>query len=101
MNKYQRYYALHREECNAQRLARYHNNPDVIAKREEKERLKAEKVAAKQAEKEAEKIRKKAEREEKHRQKTQLALATKKITKKDTPLGEFLTQTPPVEDVSS
>jgi hypothetical protein len=100
MNKYQRYYALHREECNAQRLSRYHNNPAVIAKREERERLKDEKVAAKLADKlaikEALKEKKKAEREEKHKEKTQLALATKKITKKDTPLGEFLIQTPPV-----
>ena len=100
MNKYQRYYALHREECNALRLARYHKSPAVVARREEKERLKAEKEVAKQAEKEAAKLRKKAEREEKHKEKTQLALATKKITKKTTPLGEFLIQTPPVEDAS-
>ena len=100
MNKNQRYYILHREECNALRLARYHNNPEVIARREEKERKKAEKEAAKQAEKEAAKealkLRKKAEREEKHKEKMQLALATKKIAKKATPLSEFLIQTPPV-----
>ena len=100
MNKYQRYYALHREECNAQRLSRYHNSPAIIAKREEKERLKAEKEASKRAEKEAEKLRKKAEREEKHREKKQLALTTKKIAKKDKPLDEFLIQIPPVEDNS-
>jgi hypothetical protein len=64
MNRNKRYYALHREECNALRLARYHNNPAVIAKREERERIKVEKEAIKQAEKEA----KKAEKE-KNRQK--------------------------------
>lgn len=101
MNKNQRYYILHREECNAQRLARYHNSPAVIAKREEKERLRAEKEAAKQAEKQAKKealnLRKKIEREEKYKEKMQLALSTKKIIKKsDTPLDEFLIQTPPV-----
>lgn len=101
MNKNQRYYILHREECNAQRLARYHNNPVVIAKREEKERLKAEKEATKQAEKQAKKealnLRKKTEREEKYKEKMQLALSTKKIAKKsDTSLDEFLIQNPPV-----
>ncbi len=70
MNRNKRYYALHREECNALRLARYHNNPAVIAKREERERIKAEKEAIKQAEK------------EKNRQNAiQLALATRKVPK--------------------
>lgn len=97
MNRNQRYYILHREECNALRLARYHNNPSVIAKREERERIKAEKEAAKQAEKEAEKARKIAKREEKYKDKIQLALATKKNTKKTAaPLDEFLIQNPPV-----
>ena len=32
MDKHKRYYILHREEANARRLIRYHNNPKVIAK---------------------------------------------------------------------
>ena len=78
MNRNKRYYALHREECNALRLARYHNTPSVIAKREERERIKAEKEAAKQAEKEA----KQAEKEKKRQDEIQLALATRKVPKK-------------------
>lgn len=77
MNRNKRYYALHREECNALRLARYHNNPAVIAKREERERIKAEKEAIKQAEKEA----KKAEKEKNRQNAIQLALATRKVPK--------------------
>ena len=38
-----RYYALHRDQKKAKDLERYHNRPDVIAKREERERKKAEK----------------------------------------------------------
>ena len=97
MNRNQRYYTLHREECNALRLARYHNHPSVIAKREERERIKAEKEAAKQAEKEEKKARKIAIREEKYKDKIQLALATRKVQKKTAaPLDELLIQPPPV-----
>ena len=73
MSKNQRYYALHREECNAIRLARYHNHPDTVAKREEKERKRKEKEEAQRAEKEA----KHAERERIRELKTQLAIATR------------------------
>lgn len=87
MNKNQRYYALHREECNALRLARYHNKPEVIAKREERERKKAEKEAHEKAEKEA----RQAEKEKKRQDAIQLALATRKNTKKmEGALNEFL-----------
>lgn len=41
LTKYQRYYELHREKSNAKRLARYHNDPIVIAKKEERERQRA------------------------------------------------------------
>jgi hypothetical protein len=92
MNKNKRYYALHREECNALRLARYHNNPDVIARKEERERKKAEKDAYQKAEKEKKQI----EREKKRQEQIQLALATRKVTKKpDEILDGFLSKISP------
>lgn len=78
MNKNKRYYALHREECNALRLARYHNDPTVIAKREERERKRREKEEALQAKKEAKQV----ERERIRQLKMQAALATRKVPKK-------------------
>ena len=85
MNKYQRYYALHRE----QKLSKYHNDPEVIARREERERKKAEK--------ESEKEIKQAEKEKKRQEVLQLALATKKQVKNsDGGLNEFLDGIPPV-----
>ena len=74
MDKHKRYYILHREEANARRLIRYHNNPKVIAKKEERERKKAEKEAQKELEKEAKLL----EKARKHEELIQLALATKK-----------------------
>ena len=95
MNKNQRYYTLHREESNALRLARYHNKPEVIAKREERERKKAEKEAQQKAEKDAKLIEKKKIRQEK----LQVALATRKVTKnKEEALDGFLNGNPPVGD---
>ena len=74
MNKHQRYYALHRE----QKLSKYHSDPDVIAKREER-------------------ARKKAEKERKRQETLQLALATKKINKQSNDaLHDFLAEIPPV-----
>jgi hypothetical protein len=85
MNKYKRYYALHRE----QKLSKYHNDPEVIAKREARE--------VKRAEKEAEKANKQVEKEKKRQEALQLALATKKpIKKSDGGLSEFLDEIPPV-----
>ena len=53
-----RYYRLHAEEKKAKVLAAYHSRPDVIAKREARERLRAEKAAAKEAQRlEREKLR--------------------------------------------
>lgn len=60
-----RYYRLHREERLNKIKAQYHTKPEVIAKREERERIKAEKGSLKEAEKavkEAEKVRKRQER---------------------------------------
>lgn len=79
MTKYQRHYALHRD----QKLSKYHNNPIVIAKREERERKKAEK--------ELEKETKLQEKEKIRLEKLQLALATKKsLQKSSETLDAFL-----------
>jgi hypothetical protein len=85
MNKHQRYYALHRE----QKLSKYHNDPDVIAKREAREQKKEQR--------EAEKAAKQAEKERKRQETLQIALATKKSTKKENgALHDFLSEIPPV-----
>ena len=88
-----RYYYRNREEKIAKDLARYHNNPEVIAKKEEKERKKAEKEAMKQAEKEANRIEKERIRQEK----LALAEATKRKFKEKSGsgLGAFLAGSPP------
>lgn len=79
ITKKQRWYALHREEELARAREEYNSRPDVIAKREERERKKAEKEAAKLAEKE----RKRIEREEKLKANHEVALATSKKKKAD------------------
>jgi len=95
MTKYQRYYALHRDA----KLSKYHNNPDVIARKEQRERQKAEKDQERKEKQEAEKAAKKAEKEKQRQQKVQLALATRKITKTShNGLGDFLAGIPPVGD---
>lgn len=58
-----RYYRLHREERLEKNKARYDSKPEVIAKREERERIKAEREAAKAAAA-AERERKRIERME-------------------------------------
>ena len=77
LTRNQRYHALHREERISKILDKYHKNPDVIAKKEERERKKAEKVAEKEAKKEAKRIEKERIRQEK----LVLALATKRKSK--------------------
>jgi len=62
MNRADRYYHLHRDEKLAKIRERYHNNPDVIAKREERERKKAEKEAQLAAEKELKRLYKEQKR---------------------------------------
>ena len=94
MTKYQRYYALHRDA----KLSKYHNNPEIIAKKESREQKKAEKDLLKKEKKEAEKAAKQAEKERKLQQKVQLALATRKQTKSSDGLAEFLVEIPPVGD---
>ena len=73
LTRHQRYHALNREKRISYQLERYYSNPEVIAKREERERKKAEREADKEA-KQQEKKRKQDER-------TALALATKKVPK--------------------
>lgn len=83
-----RFYYLHREERKKKQLERYHNDPAVIAKREEKERKRAEKEAQKEAEKEL----KRMEREKLVQERTAKALETRRKikTKTDGGLDEFL-----------
>jgi hypothetical protein len=83
ISKYERYYALHIEERRAKALAAYHSRPDVIRRKEERERLKAEKEAIKAAAREATKAKKKEEREKARQEKLALALATSKKPKEE------------------
>jgi hypothetical protein len=106
MTKEQRYYALHREQKIAKDLERYHNRPDIIAKREERERKKAEKEAEKTKKKMEEKELKQQEKERIRQEKLQLALQTSHKYKKTNQLSggaltEFLNGIPPVNEIDS
>lgn len=70
MDKDRRCYYLHREEYIAKKLQRYHSRPDVIAKKAERERKKAEKEAQKLIEKE--------EREQRRKEQLEMAQMTRK-----------------------
>lgn len=87
MSRSSRYYALHTEQRRKEALERYHINPEVIRRREERERLRAEKQAAKEAAKaaarEAAKAQKKEEREKAHLEKLAIAVATSKKPKEE------------------
>lgn len=96
MTRNQRYHALHREERCSKRVERYQNSPEVIAKREEHARKKAEKELAKQAEQEAKKAEKMAEKERARQERLQLAIATRKRIRKTGALDTFLAENPPV-----
>lgn len=87
-----RYYYLHREERKKKQLERYHNDPAVIAKREEKARKRAEKGAMTAAEKAAQKEARRIEREKIIQERTAKALETRRKikTKMDGGLTEFL-----------
>jgi hypothetical protein len=94
-----RYYYRHRDEKIARDLARYHNRPDVIAKRGERERLRAEKQLKTEAEKMAKKEAKRMEKERIVQEKLALAEATKRKLKEknNDGLDIFLVQTSPAE----
>jgi hypothetical protein len=81
LSRHQRYHALNREKRISYQLERYYNNPEVIAKREERERKKAEREAEKAIKKAAEKEAKQQEKKRKQDERTALALATKKVHK--------------------
>jgi hypothetical protein len=81
LSRHQRYHALNREKRISYQLQRYYSNPDVIAKREERERNKEKNAAEKEARKAAEKEAKQQEKKRKQDERTALALATKKVPK--------------------
>jgi hypothetical protein len=93
LTRNQRYHLLNREERNRSHREQYNNNPDVIAKREEKALKKAEREAERKAEKEAEKELKRQQKQLELKEKVKIALATKRPRKpkseqtKDTPVG--------------
>lgn len=91
LTRNQRYHLLNREERNRAHREQYNNNPDVIAKREEKARKKAEKEAERKAEKEAEKELKRQQKQLELKEKVKLALITKRPRK---PKSEQTTDTP-------
>lgn len=70
-----RYYRLHREERLEKAKEAYHNRPEVIAKKEEREKKKAEKLT------EAQKEEKRKERERLRQEKLELAIKTSKKIK--------------------
>jgi hypothetical protein len=73
MPRHQRYYALHRNEKLARDKERYNSNPEIVAKREERERKKAVR--------EAEAELKRLEKERLRQEKLALALVTKQKSK--------------------
>jgi len=71
MTRYQIYHALNRAKRLEKAAERYHNDPAVIAKRAERERLKAEKEATKAAEAEQKKQQKQLAKQLKQQQTTE------------------------------
>jgi hypothetical protein len=78
-----RFYRLHRDEQLAKKKLEYHNRPDVIAKREERERKKAEKETERALAKLAEKAAKQAEKDRKVQERVEIAIKTKRKIKKE------------------
>lgn len=79
-----RFYRLHRDEQLAKKKLEYQNRPDVIAKREERERKKAEKKSENALTKLAEKAAKQAEKDKKVQERVEIAIKTKRKIKKAT-----------------
>jgi len=92
-----RFYRLNREEHLAKKKAQYDARPDVIAKREEKERKRVERDAIKAAKKEEEKAAKRAEKEKKAKELVLVAEQTRRKCKTK-PAAAFLggEENPPV-----
>jgi hypothetical protein len=94
MTRNQRYHALNREQRCAKRMEIYYNSPEVIAKKEERERKKAQRELAKKEEEEAREA-KKAEIERTRQEMLELAIATRKQKKTTGALDSFLDGIPP------
>lgn len=77
-----RFYRLHRDEQLAKKKIEYENRPDVIAKREAREKRKVEKEAQKASSKEAEKAIKMQEKQKKVEERIAVALKTQRKFKK-------------------
>lgn len=94
-----RYYYQNREDKKAKDLARYHNRPDVIAKKEERLKKRIEKEEQSKTQKQTEKEAKRIERERIRQEKIELALATKRQFKSKTEgtLNSFLDKVSPAE----
>ena len=94
-----RYYYRHREEKKAKDLARYHSKPEVIAKKEAREKLKAEKEKEIKAKKESEKEAKRIEKERIRQEMLAIAEATKRQLKEKSGggLDSILDRVPPAE----
>jgi hypothetical protein len=79
MTRNQRYHLLNRETRLQKKREQYNNDPQVIAKREERERLKAEKEAEKIAMKDAEKEAKRQQKQLELQEKIKIAAETKRV----------------------
>ncbi len=76
-----RFYHLHRETVLAQRKAAYDARPDVVARREEKERIKEEKAALRLQKDQKEKAIKNEAKQKKLQEMALLAEKTKRVKK--------------------
>jgi hypothetical protein len=81
LTKDQRYHLLNREVRLQKQHEKYINRPDVIAKREERERKKAEKEAQKQKEKEERVLQRRMQTQLALEEKIKLAAETKRVRK--------------------
>ncbi len=77
-----RFYLLHREKVLAQRKEAYDKRADVIARREEKERIREEKAALLLQQKQEKHAMKQEEKQKKLQEKILLAEKTKRVFKK-------------------
>ncbi len=81
LTRYQLYHALNKEKRIKYQLERYHNDPEVIAKREAREKAKAER--------EAQKEEKRLEKERIRQERIKIALASKKKSIKVAETGDL------------
>jgi len=79
MTRNQRYHLLNREARLQKKREQYNNDPEVIAKREEREHKRAEKEAEKAAMKAAEKEAKRQQKQLELQEKIKIAAETKRV----------------------